>query len=547
MTTDDVARTAKDDFGHDSLLPGQEETVRALLRGRDVLLVSPTGSGKSLTYLVAGRLLGGPVVVVSPLLALQQDQVDAVRAAPGAVSAARLSSQESAAQRRAALQGAKEGDVGYLLCSPELLGDPEVRREVADVGAVLAVVDEAHCVSTWGAEFRPDYQRLGAVLREVTDGPVLAMTATAAAPVRDEVVERLGMRDPHQVVTGFARPELELAVRRCRDEDDQLDQAVALVAEETQDGHAGIVYARTRPGTERLAERLADELSGTRVAAYHAGLGRRRREAVQEQFMAGELDVVVATSAFGLGIDKPDVRFVVHAQAPESLDTYWQEAGRGGRDGATARATLLFHDADLALGRFFTAGVPSKADLRRVVRVLRQRPEEADPAVLSEELPFGRRKTGRLLNLLALGQVHADAEQPVAPVESAQAVAEARRELDRSRVEMVRHYAETPRCRAVSLLGYFGEQAEQCGRCDTCRSGSAMAMDERSAEERPGSGSGPAHASTYGVDDRVLHDDFGAGVVTERTGRELVVLFDEVGYRTLDAGLVEDKQLLRSA
>lgn len=541
MTTDEVARTAQDDFGHDALLPGQEETVRALQAGHDVLLVSPTGSGKSLTYLVAGRLLGGPVVVVSPLLALQQDQVDAVEAAPTAVSAARLSSQESPAQRREALQGAKDGSVGYLLVSPELLGDPDVRREVADVGAVLAVVDEAHCVSTWGADFRPDYQRLGSVLHEVTDGPVLAMTATAAAPVREEVVERLGMRDPHVVVTGFARPELELAVRRCRDEDDQADQAVALVADETGHGHAGIVYARTRPGTERLAQRLADELSDQRVAAYHAGLGRRRREAVQEQFMAGELDVVVATSAFGLGIDKPDVRFVVHAQAPESLDTYWQEAGRGGRDGATARATLLFHDADLGLGRFFTVGVPSKADLRRVVRALDRRPEDADPTVLSEELPFGRRKTGRLLNLLALGQVHADAgtAEPVAPVESARAVAEARRELDRSRVEMVRHYAETPRCRAVSLLGYFGEQAEQCGQCDTCRCGSAMEMDERSADERP--------ASAYGVDDRVLHDDFGAGVVTERSGRELVVLFDQVGYRTLDAGLVEDKQLLRSA
>ncbi|GAB3993176.1 RecQ family ATP-dependent DNA helicase [Nocardioides marmoraquaticus] len=539
MSTDDVARVAHEDFGHDRLLAGQEETVAALVDGRDVLLVSPTGSGKSLTYLVAGRLLGGPVVVVSPLLALQQDQVDAVAAAPGEVAAARLSSRESPAQRREALRAAKDGSVNYLLCSPELLADPDVRREVGEVGAVLAVVDEAHCVSTWGSDFRPDYQRLGPVLREVTDGPVLAMTATAAAPVRDEVVERLGLREPHVVVTGFARPELVLDVRRCRDEDDQHATAVALVAEEVDRGHAGLVYARTRPGVERLAGRIADEVPGAAVAAYHAGLGRRRRDEVQERFMAGELDVVVATSAFGLGIDKPDVRFVVHAQAPESLDTYWQEAGRGGRDGDTARATLLFHDGDLTLGRFFTAGVPSKADLRRVVGALHERPEDADPAALAEELPFGRRKTARLLNLLALGQVHAGADEarPVAPVEAAVAVADARRELDRSRVEMVRHYAETPRCRTVSLLGYFGEQAEQCGRCDTCRSGTALEMDEGAGgEEAP-----------YAVDARVSHDEFGAGVVTERSGREVVVLFDDVGYRTLDAALVRDKQLLRCA
>ncbi|MCH1865485.1 ATP-dependent DNA helicase RecQ [Nocardioides sp. CFH 31398] len=530
---DRIHTIAHDDFGHDRLLTGQEETIAALGNGEDVLLVAPTGAGKSLTYLVAGRLLDGPVVVVSPLLALEQDQVDAVTAAPTPVAAARLSSAESAAQRRAALEQAAAGEVGYLFCSPELLADDDVRSALADLRPVLVAVDEAHCVAAWGHDFRPDYQRLGAVVEDLGRPPVLATTATAAAPVRAEIAERLRMRSPRTVVTGFARPEIALDVRRCRDEAEQTEAVVGVVADHAKAGEAGLVYARTRPAVEELAERLAGELD-VPVGAYHGGLSRTRREAVQESFMDGSTPVVVATSAFGMGVDKPDVRFVVHAQVPGSPDVYWQEAGRAGRDGEPATATLMYRPEDLGLGRYFSGGVPSATDLRRVLAACDTPPEEADAAALAEDLPFGRRKTGKLLNLLELGVARLDGEDdptPSAIVDSAREVAEAQRALELSRVDMIRAYAETGRCRAEYLLAYFGEVGEACGHCDSCRSGSAA---EHAHDDD----------SPYTVDETVTHPTFGEGTVTDVTDGEVTVLFDEAGYRTIDATLAEEKDLL---
>nr|WP_227464599.1 RecQ family ATP-dependent DNA helicase [Nocardioides lijunqiniae] len=357
---DEAARAA---FGHDHLLPAQTETVRALLDGRDVLLVSPTGWGKSLTYQLAGLLLEGPTVVVSPLLALQQDQVDALEGSDAGVGAARLSSEETPAQRERVLEAAAAGDVRFLFLAPEQLANDDVRHRLAQLAPVLVAVDEAHCVSVWGHDFRPDYFRLGELLADLGSPRVVAMTATAAAPVREDIVGRLGMREPLTVVTGFARDNLALDVVRVLDADEQRETAVALVTGRASEGESGIVYTRTRPSAERLAGTLQEE--GLRAAAYHAGLGRARRAETHRAFMAGELDVVVATSAFGMGIDKPDVRFVVHAQVPESPDTYYQEVGRAGRDGEPATGTLLYRPEDLALGRFCREGSRGRRTWRR--------------------------------------------------------------------------------------------------------------------------------------------------------------------------------------
>jgi ATP-dependent DNA helicase RecQ len=516
-----VSDTARAAFGHDSLLPGQAEATAALLDGHDVLLVSPTGSGKSLVYQVAALLLDGPTVVVSPLLALQQDQINGIQGSGAGVRAGRISSAESEAAREEVLEAAAAGDLEFVFLAPEQLANPTVRDRVAAISPSLVAVDEAHCVSTWGHDFRPDYFRLGDLLVELGEPRVAAMTATAAPPVREDIVARLRLRDPVTVVTGFARDNIALDVVRHADADSQ--GAAVLDAAEQGDG-AGIVYCRTRPAAEEYAAELAAR--GRRTAVYHAGLGHRRRSEAHEAFMSGEVDVIAATSAFGMGIDKPDIRWIVHAQVPESLDTYYQEVGRAGRDGEPATATLFYRPEDLALGRFFGAGVPKPADVTAVADAADA--VGTDPREVAERSGLGRRKAGRILNLLEVArQAHDDPHATFDPVAAVIGLAESHRSLERSRVEMMRAYAETNRCRSEFLVGYFGEELqERCGLCDRCRAGTAP--DPAAPTDAP-----------YVVQQRVAHQEFGTGIVTDIEEDRLTVLFDDVGYRTLSLELAE--------
>lgn len=503
---------AREEFGHDALLPGQEEAMRALGDGQDVLLVSPTGSGKSLVYQVAGVLTGGCTLVVSPLLALQQDQIDRIQRADGGRRAARLSSAESDSERQAVLSAAAAGELDFLFLAPEQLANEDVRRQVAAVRPGLVAVDEAHCVSAWGHDFRPDYFRLGELLADLGDPTVVAMTATAAPPVREDIADRLRMEEVSTVVTGFARDNLALEVRRVVDQDDQVAAVLAAVPSTG----SGIVYCRTRPAVEEYARLLAAE--GRRTAIYHAGLSHRRRKAAHEAFMADEVDVMVATSAFGMGIDKPDVRFVVHAQIPESPDTYYQEVGRAGRDGEAAVGVLVYRPEDLALGRFFSGGVPKERDVAKVVAAAAEL-DEVEPAAVAEATGFGRQKAGRILNLLSLArEVRGDLSARAA-VTAVQDLAEAHQKLERSRVDMMRAYAETARCRSEFLVGYFGERVDACGTCDNCVAG---VVPEPSADE-----------GEYAVQSEVRHEEFGDGTVTDVEEDRITVLFADVGYRTL--------------
>jgi len=529
-----VRRAAAEVFGHDRLLPGQERAVLAALEGRDVLLVSPTGSGKSLVYQLLGVLLDGPTVVVSPLLALQWDQMEGLNATGPMTTAARISSAESERTREQVLRRAGRGDTEFLFLTPEQLAKDEVRREVAAAGPSLVAVDEAHCVSAWGHDFRPDYLRLGELVQDLGDPRVVALTATAARPVREDIVSRLRLAQPELVVTGFARDNLALSVVPCADEDRQREQVVEAVAQ--VDG-ACIVYCRTRRAAEEYAAALA--ATGTTTRAYHAGMGARTRREVHEAFMADEVQVMVATSAFGMGIDKPDVRSVVHAQVPGSPDTYYQEVGRAGRDGAPAAGEVFYRPEDLALGRFFAGSVPRKDDVTRVLQALPGDLGGAQPvdrAALRETTGVGPRVLGRILNLLE--EVASSPEPPTTSPDRVAAVvarAEAYREIERSRVEMVRAYAETDRCRMRFLTTYFGEDDHDCGRCDNCRSGRATASAE---------GTEARADAPYPPEAAVRHPEFGEGTVMDVEDDRVTVLFAEVGYRVLDLSVVEERHLL---
>jgi ATP-dependent DNA helicase RecQ len=351
----------------------------------------------------------------------------------------------------------------------------------------------------------------------------VALTATAAPPVRREIIERLGLRDPVVVVRGFDRPNIHLAVEWFSDADAKDDALVERVA--GGDGGSGIVYAATRARTEELAGRLVG--AGVDAVAYHARLRAADRRAAQEAFMTGGKTVIVATTAFGMGIDKPDVRFVLHADAPDSLDAYHQELGRAGRDGRPARAVLFYRPEDLGLRRFFAGGAQVDPDqLERVARALERGHDRSGDAGLREATGLSRARLEAARNLLDRASGSATA---------AAALAEDDRRVEQSRIEMLRGYAEDDACRRELLLTYFGEPFEPpCGACDNCEAG-------LSAEDRPGPEELP-----FEVDGRVRHKVWGSGRVLRYDGDRMVVLFDKAGYRTLSVTTVLERKLLQA-
>jgi ATP-dependent DNA helicase RecQ len=351
----DVERLAQETLGFEKLRPGQLQAIEAVAGGRDTLAVMSTGYGKSAIYQLAGELLDGPTIVVSPLIALQRDQVEAMEeAAPG--EAAELNSTISETKRRELMEALREGEREFVLLAPEQLAKEEVLEKLREAKPSLLVVDEAHCISEWGHDFRPDYLRLGTFAAELGHPTLLALTATASPPVRREIVERLGMEDPAVFVRGFDRPNLHLAVRRFSEEHGK-ERALVEAVQAAQ--KPGIVYIATRKASEELAEELRE--AGVAAAAYHAGLGSKRRGELQDAFMADEIEAIVATTAFGMGIDKPNVRFVFHAGLSDSVDSYYQEVGRAGRDGEPARACVFYRPEDQAIRRFSPAPPPRSA------------------------------------------------------------------------------------------------------------------------------------------------------------------------------------------
>ncbi|MCS5496708.1 RecQ family ATP-dependent DNA helicase [Cnuibacter physcomitrellae] len=530
----EVARTV---FGWPSLRPGQAEAVEAVVEGQDLLAVMATGYGKSAIYQIAAHLLEGPAVVVSPLIALQADQVrHLAERTHDDEEAVAVNSSQSASANRAAWESVASGAAEFVFLAPEQLAKEEVLERLEQAGPGLVVVDEAHCVSAWGHDFRPDYLRLGAAIERLGHPRVLALTATGSAPVRDEIVERLGMRSPRIIVGGFDRPNIRLAVRR-HEHDHEKEQAVLEQVVGLE--QPGLLYVATRGDTERLADVLTER--GLRAAAYHGGLKAGERREVHRRFSDGELDVAVATSAFGMGIDKADVRYVVHADITDSVDSYYQEVGRCGRDGEPATATLHYRQEDLGLRRFFAGGKADHARVRSVTSALSTgRPTPA--ADLAESSGVSARSLTGVLNLLVEAElVREEADgftliRKVADTEAIRAVDEVvdrRTRIDESRLAMVRGFAETLRCRRQYLLEYFGDAGtEPCGNCDTCESGSAYEHDDEDA------------TSGFRVDERVEHPEWGEGRVMSVEDDRLTVFFESVGYKVLSRELVEEKGLL---
>jgi ATP-dependent DNA helicase RecQ len=396
-TADERALTIlRERFGFEAFRPGQDRAIAALLAGRNVLAVMPTGSGKSLIYQVPSLLLGGLTVVVSPLVALMQDQVAALRL--NGIAAATINSSFAREVNVATWRRVQAGEVSLLYMSPERLMTERMLAAVGSLRPNLFAIDEAHCISQWGPAFRPEYADLARLKEKFPDIPIAALTATADPITRDDIAERLFGGDAEVIVTGFDRPNLTLAVEMKRNWKKQMLDFV-----DAHRGESGIVYCLSRKKTEEAAGLLRE--AGHKAMAYHAGMEAGPRGQAQDRFMTEPGMVITATIAFGMGIDKPDIRFVLHADLPGSPEAYYQEIGRAGRDGLPADTLMLYGLDDIRLRRRFIEDEASSDDRKR-------------------------REHKRLDALLA--------------------------------------YCEAPECRRRMLLRYFGEEIEPCGRCDVC-------------------------------------------------------------------------------
>jgi ATP-dependent DNA helicase RecQ len=476
-----LRRTLRRTFGFRSLREGQEEVIRSIVEGRDTLAIMPTGAGKSLCYQLPGAQLPGTTIVVSPLLSLMKDQVDKLQEI--GIDAAQVNSTLSTREESEVLEKIGKEQHDFVFVTPERLAQPGFLDTLKTNRIDVFVIDEAHCISQWGHDFRPSYLRLREAVEALGRPPVLALTATATPEVVDDILRQLGREDMQVISTGVFRENLRLEVIRAAGEESKLSHLAQLLSsiEDT-----GIVYTSTVKDCEMVTAHL--ESLGFDVARYHGRLGGKERHRNQDRFMAGELKAVVATNAFGMGIDKPDIRFVIHYSMPGTLEAYYQEAGRAGRDGEPARCVMLFQPEDKNTHIFFLNGkYPKREHFSAVYRALERLKADEEPVTVAEIHERARivamNKVRVVLPAMRdLGLV----DEPEAgkfrllrsglgaeELEEVAAQYEQRAEADRDRLRRVILYAQTALCRWKSILEYFGEsqaiQGDNCGVCDNCQ------------------------------------------------------------------------------
>ncbi|MEO0806824.1 MAG: RecQ family ATP-dependent DNA helicase [Cyanobacteria bacterium J06643_4] len=535
-------------FGYERLRSGQAGILDAVLDGRDTLGIMPTGAGKSAVYQIAGLRLPGITIVVSPLIALQQDQAQSIQE-QGIVKAAVLNSTLTGTEREAVFQQIENNKIEFLFLAPEQLSNPETLSKIQLAQPSLFVIDEAHCVSEWGHDFRPKYLQLNAAIEALDHPVVLALTATASPLVRKEIVDRLGMKDAAQVVKGFNRPNIFLQAYQFYSEAKKKEQLLTAVTTAVEKGDfPGIVYVATRKAAEALSQQL--RAKDIRARAYHAGMKDCDRDAVQQSFMTDDTDVMIATTAFGMGIDKSNVRFVYHYHIPGSIDAYYQEIGRAARDGKPATAALFYWPDDLKLQRFLTGSAKvDEETLTELADFLAATTTIPTERQLKEHFALSQAKLTKALDSLEKAgmivrkgngeiveaTIDNSLEQTVDQAMTAQA---RRKQFERSRLQMMREYAETESCRRNFVLSYFGETSggetsggetlgKGCTGCDRCNQSS------------PSEKNNIVFAQPFPIGSTIIHTSFGKGQVMRYEQEKINVLFETVGYKTFVTEIIE--------